>query len=93
MIEETQQPNSETPDVVRSPKNTDRDLAAKSAGNPTDEVEVIRKLVVIDPQAETKAGDRSPKNDRDFNAETVVEGTEAVEVMRKPIVITEEETE
>jgi hypothetical protein len=33
MSEETQQPDSENPDVVRSPKNTERDLETESADN------------------------------------------------------------
>ena len=53
----------------------------------------MRKLVVINPEAEADESDRSPKNDRDFNIETIAEETEAVETVRKPIVITEEETD
>ncbi len=68
MSEETQQPDPKTPDVIRSPKNTDRDLEAERAASRIDAPEVVRKPVVIDLQAETNESNRSPKHDRDFKS-------------------------
>ncbi|KAM3108456.1 hypothetical protein [Phormidesmis sp. 146-33] len=82
MSEETQQPDSEKLDVVRSPKNTDRDLEAERAGNPTDAPEVVRKLVVIDDEP-----DDSPKNDRPVDLTKLDQTVDISEVVRKPVVI------
>ncbi len=46
MSEETQQPDPKTPDVIRLPKNTDRDLEAERAASRIDAPEVVRKPIV-----------------------------------------------
>ena len=82
MSEETQQPDSENPDVVRSPKNTERDLETESADNTDDGSETVRDLVSFTPEA-----DDSPKNDRPIDLATLAQPIEQPEVVRKPVVI------
>ena len=80
MSEETQHPDSETPDVVRSPKNTDRDFAVTTPK--PGEAETVRELVVIDVEV-----DDSPKNDRPVDLATLAQTVDAPEVVRKLVVI------
>ncbi|MBW4472993.1 MAG: hypothetical protein KME45_21835 [Stenomitos rutilans HA7619-LM2] len=82
MSEETQQPDSENPDVVRSLKNTGQDLEVESAGNTVDGSETVRELVVIDVEV-----DDSPKNDRPIDLATLAQTVETPEVVRKLVVI------
>lgn len=82
MSEETQQPDSETPDVVRSPKNTERDLKAENASNTVDGSETVRELVVIDVEV-----DDSSRNDRPVDLKTLAQAVEEPEVVRKLVVI------
>ncbi|MBW4695628.1 MAG: hypothetical protein KME27_28090 [Lyngbya sp. HA4199-MV5] len=82
MSEETQQPDSENPDVVRSPKNTERDLEAERTGNTADGAETVRELIIIDAEATD-----SPKNDRPLDLTTLAQTVETPEVVRKLVVI------
>ena len=82
MSEETQQPDSENPDVVRSPKNTERDLETESASITTDEADAVRKLVVVNVEP-----DDSPKNDRPTDLTKLNQTVDDPEVVRKLVVI------
>ena len=85
MSEETQHPDSENPDVVRSPKNTERDLETESAGITTDEADAVRKLVVVNVEP-----DDSPKNDRPTDLTKLNQTADDPEVVRKLVVIAPE---
>jgi hypothetical protein len=50
-----------------SPKN-DRPVDLATLAQTVEQPEAVRKLVVVDDQAETDQDDRSPKNDRDFKS-------------------------
>lgn len=85
MSEETQQPDSENPDVVRSPKNTERDLETEGAGITTDEADAVRKLIVVNVEP-----DDSPKNDRPTDLTKLNQTIDEPEVVRKLVVINSE---
>ena len=82
MSEETNQPNPDVPDVVRSPKNTDRDSALEGAGKETDGSETVRELVILEPEL-----DDSPKNDRPADLTTLAETVDQPEVVRGLVVL------
>jgi hypothetical protein len=82
MSEEMQQPDLETPDRVRSPQNTERDLESENTGDTDDSSETVKDLVSFTPEA-----DDSPKNDRPIDLKTLAQTVDAPEVMRKPPVI------
>ncbi|GEM_PF-1400101 len=77
MSEETNQPNPDIPDVVRSPKNTDRDSALEGAGK-TDGAESVRELITLEPEL-----DDSPKNDRPADLTTLAETVDQPETVRE----------
>lgn len=79
----------------RSPTKTERDLPAEvlaaADAATSDEVEIVRDLVVPEEPSERKEGDRSPtKTERDLDIEAIAEiskePTQAPETVRKLVV-------